>query len=279
MTSIQTNPQARPTLNQPIQSSADKKAEWFKKSAKCPWEIAGKVTLVALAAILALSLAIAGIIGLVKLGAFTLLSRPCLNQYDWIGNAGLGVVGSIALIGSAIGSVIGLWFLLNIPLANYRNPKTAARELKSLRTAKSPISLDKFKRLHRYGLISDSELKQRQNLEKLDIERYHLKFKIKKIPSQIESQKEIMRKYTIWCKNAIKAKRVKAKFLFPSQKNRITEKVKAIKAKIEAAKATVEARIEALETEEKGKEGRLAEILRQFEQFQKSIVTFTPHNK
>ncbi len=116
------------------------------------------------------ALKVAAIVVLALLGAVT-FALPFVSSIIPLSTAAM--VGLI-VAGKAGGSgICASAFVLGIVFdwTNYRDKKQAAKTLADLKAAKVPLALSKYKRLNRYGIISDNELEARKELGK-DCKRY-----------------------------------------------------------------------------------------------------------
>lgn len=130
---------------------------WEDKSKQCKWDIALKVAAIAGAILLTVSFTAA-------MFAFPYIAPITVPLAFIIGSCVLAPIGLTGLIGS-----LALPFVFNF--TNYNNPENAKKALQSVKEEGIPQPIDYFKRLHRYGIISDSELQERKDLKE-DISRY-----------------------------------------------------------------------------------------------------------
>lgn len=143
--SISTTPPL--TQTQKLELWNDKKSNWNK-------DITLKVAAVALLSLLGISLA-AGF-------AMSIYFAPVLG----IGLAcGLGFPSFFGFCGA--------WGAARILLreyfdwTNYKKPENVTLALSKIKNAHEPLPMHDFKRLHRYGIVSDSELERRESMESL----------------------------------------------------------------------------------------------------------------
>lgn len=215
-----------------VHSMQEKRAEWQEKSKKCPRDLALKVAAIALLFLLALAVTVAPPF-FIPLAA----------------SVGVFVGTVLGLTATSAALVFGATFMfIGFDLTNYRNPKNVLNVLSDIKNAKKPLSLSYFERLHRHGVISDQELKEREGLEDKAKEYKTLTNRISEMNNKISS------------------------------KTRELKKLKNLEAFKERRKS-IEAKIERLKKYSEKKEKRLKEIKTEFKKFHEKIVDFNPYTQ
>jgi len=133
-------------------SPADcKRNEWNEKKSLQLRENALKIASIALCAILGAAVTLASIylIPIVPIASSLLLT--------------LGVAGAGGYIATALAAAFTVTFS---DKTNYRNRYEVQQLFQEIKNAEVPLPVSRFKRMHRFGIISDDELEQRSDLEK-----------------------------------------------------------------------------------------------------------------
>ncbi len=129
---------------------------WENNNKKHKWELALKVTGVALTVLVA--------------GAFTaaMIALPFLvpPTLPVVLIACLAVPWGLCGLGSFVGN------FFSIDYTNYSKKENAEKAIKEMQKEGVPLPLDHFKRFHRYGMISKQELEARKAL-KNDVKKYY----------------------------------------------------------------------------------------------------------
>lgn len=210
----------------------DKKAEWKDKSKKYVTDTILKVS---------------AIVGLILLG-FAIIATPFVCPAI-IPCVGAGLIIGLACGSSALAgfSILGAGFIANYSdFTDFRKPKNVEKALSRIKNADKPLSLSYFKRLNRYGIISDSELSKRKSLEPKAKEYKKLKKEILKLNGQIISKKR-------------ESKELSNLPTLKKKKDKIDNEIKALAEIIE------------------NKEKEISNIKKEFASFHKGIVDFNPN--
>lgn len=156
----------------PITSDA-KLTQWNEKKSNWNKDIVLKVAAVAALILLSASLFAGALAG----GTFAL---PVLGAGAAIGiSLGGGAATGFAMTATAMVANFFDW-------RNYKSAKNVTHAFSKIKNAQTPLPMEYFKRLHRYGIISDSELETRKSMENQVKEYSELKTQLtslqKKIP-------------------------------------------------------------------------------------------------
>ena len=195
-------------------------------------------------------LKVAAIVALVLVGAASLASifvAPVVFPVTFaaVSSSAFAILG----ISGGTGWIIGMGGALVLGIlsdwTNYRDPKVASNELFKLKTAKVPLSISKYQRLHRYGIISKEELQNRRQLEG-DCRKYQ------RTQSKIDSIKDKI-----------------------DQKQKKVDRIKEMPS-MNTRKKVLEKEIEELNKEKEPLEEKKAGFVKKFADFHDSIVDFDP---
>ncbi len=147
-----------------IRSSTDipvntKQQTWEDKKSQCKWDLAVKVAKAAAATFLLITLATSAL-------ALPILSYATDSTLSFIATTISSLIALITV------TKIYYSFIVKLDFTDYSKEENAKKAIKLVqKTDTTPLPLDFYKRLHRYGILSDSEFNARKNL-KTDISTY-----------------------------------------------------------------------------------------------------------